>query len=258
MTVRGRIGRLETMKDKGIIPPETAKIVILTAVAVFILTAVTLVAYQHAKSKPSTIVLPGGVTYLGPSSTGEKPKPIEQPQTAPPSPLPIQKNQPFTADAATAWSTYQGKVFPMSFSYPNTLAISAFTGDKHEAVGFAWNNIPAQQNILLNIDRPGDNTSLSEYANKPRSEYVANWWRQYSGLKGARPLMQFTNANNLKGYRVSFVNLSDQTPNVDVFFEVPDRTDMLLHLANGQLDPAVFDRIVDSVAWEKREPSSGQ
>ena len=72
-------------------------------------------------------------------------------------------------------------------------------------------------------------------------------------VEGVDKIDAFQNVNNLKGYRAIFINDVDQTPNVDIFFEVPGNNDLVIHLANGNLDPSIFDRIVDSVKWTPKK-----
>jgi hypothetical protein len=91
---------------------------------------------------------------------------------------------------------------------------------------------------------------MVQYISQPKIEYVQNWWTQWSGLKGVKSLEQFTNSKGMKGYKVKFINTAGESPNDDVFFEVPGRSDLMVRFGNGYLDKPVFDRIVDSFNWK--------
>ena len=62
--------------------------------------------------------------------------------------------------------------------------------------------------------------------------------------------MEFTNSNGIRGYRAKYLNSANQAPNDDVFFEVPE-PHFIIHVASGVLDAAVFDKLIDSVAWNR-------
>jgi len=219
------------------------KIGLIVGIAVVILSGITVVAYSVAKSRTSVTVLPGGQTYLGPG------REIAKSPTAAPQPAETGK---FTVTETTQWSDHKGKTYPFTFSYPSSLAISTFPSDITDSVGFSWGNTTPQANILFRVSdinkvEPG----MVKYIGKPY-EYAKNWWTQYSGgLKGVKSLVEFTNSKGMTGYRVRFINQSDQSPNEDIFFAVPNRPDLMVRFGNGLLDQAVFDRIVDSFSWPK-------
>lgn len=215
--------------------PDFAKLAIATVIGVFLLGGAVYAAYRYSQKQASNIVLPGGVTYLGPSPN---PASAEQPPTAP---------LRFTASSDVTWDVYTGKIYSYSFSYPSTLPLAVFPGDVSESVAITWGNIPPQQNILFNIEfiDKRDTSFLS----RPKIEYVKNWYKFFSGLKGIAKVERFTNTNGLKGYKASYINYADATPNVDVFFEVPTQPNIMIHLANGILDPVIFDRILDTLKW---------
>jgi len=151
----------------------------------------------------------------------------------------------FTAPADTPWISYTGLIYPYTFSYPGNLSLEIFS-DPPDSVGISWGNLDPKLNILLDVQSIKKNSP--QYAGQTL-EYVRNWWKFYSGLKGISTVDRFVNANGLVGYKAIYINKNDQTPNVDVFFEIPKNPDLLVHLANGILDPEIFDRIVDSVKY---------
>lgn len=214
--------------------PDIKKLTIATFVGVVILGAVVYGAYAYSQKKGANLALPGGTTYLGENPTQN------QPPTAP---------LRFTADPNVSWVTYQGKVQPYSFSYPATLSLLFFPGDVNDPVAIAWGNIPAQQNILLNLEKVDEKDP--SFVTRPKIDYVNNWYRYFSGLKGISKVDPFTNTNGLKGYKATYINAGGASPNLDVFFEIPGNNTLMIHLANGILDPDIFSRIIDSLKWGK-------
>jgi hypothetical protein len=221
-------------------PPGYSKIIIAAGVTMVILTIITIGAYQYAKKRSGVVVLPGGITYLGPSIAPTSPP-------APPAP------SKFTAAANVEWKDFKGKTRPFTFSYPSTLTLVTYPNDVTESVSFSWNNIPAQSNIMFRInDINATEPKMVPYIDKPKIEYVKNWWTQYTGgLKGVSSVTEFTNSKGMKGYKAKYLNHANQTPNDDIFFEVPGRTDLMIRFGNGQLDATVFDRIIDTFYWGK-------
>lgn len=221
--------------------PDFSKLVIATVVGVLLLGGAVYAAYRYSQKQAGNIVLPGGVTYLGPSPNPTSASPAEkQPPTAP---------LRFTAASDVSWLKQSGKIYPYTFSYPSTLPLVVFPGDESDKIAIAWGNIPPQVNILINIEFIKSRDA--KYLNMSKIEYVKNWYKFFSGLKGVKKVEPFTNTNGLKGYKASYIDLSDQTPNTNVFFEVPNDPNLMILLANGILDPQIFDRIVDSLSWNK-------
>ncbi len=215
--------------------PDIKKLTIATLVGVIILGAVVYGAYTYSQKKAGSLALPGGTTYLGQSN--ENPS-SNQPPTAP---------LRYTADASVSWTTFKGKLYPYSFSYPSTLPLVVFPGDSADPVGISWGNITPQLNILLSIENIEKRDP--SFINRPKIDFVNNWYKYFSGLKGVSKVDSFTNVNGLKGYKAVYTNTVGATPNLDVFFEVPQNPALLIHLANGIIDPDTFTKIVDSVKW---------
>jgi hypothetical protein len=224
------------------ISSNTTKIVTAVVVAVLILTAVTVGAYQYAKTRISTVVLPGGTTYLGPPKS-DTPVPTSPPVIS-------NTQSKFTVDTSTPWLDYHGKVYAFTFTYPKTLSLVTFPNDPTDSVAFAFNNKPPQENILFRVsDINKTEPQMVPFIGNPK-EYVNNWWKQYSGgLKGVQSITEFTNSKGAHGYKAKFLNNSNQALNDDIFFTVPGRTDLMVRFGNGLLDKPVFDRIVDSFTW---------
>lgn len=198
-------------------------------VGLILLGAITYVGYSISQKRAGKTLMPAGKTYLG----QENPSNVNPP-TAP---------QRFTAGANVTWKEFKGKSY--TFSYPETLQLAVFPNDPADSVAVVWGNIPAELNILLNIEKIADRDP--KYIGKVE-ELARNWWKFFSGLKGLKSIEKFNSTTGLTGYRVIYINSVGQSPNVDIFFEIPDNT-KVAHIANGVLDPEVFNRIVDSFKY---------
>lgn len=235
MTIKVKVGILKNMEER----PDMKKIAAGIIVGTVILGGALFFAWKYSQKQGIKLTLPSGGTYTGETSGFQE----TNPPTAP---------QRFTAPADVEWITYQGKIYPYTFSYPKTLPLANFPNDPLDAVGIAWGNLNPQFNILLDIE----NIEEIDPANVGNVEaFVRNWWKRFSGLKGVLSVDKFVNTNGLKGYKAIYINQADQTPNVDIFFEVPQNPKLVIHLANGILDPLIFNRIVDSVNWLSPTPT---
>lgn len=206
--------------------PDFKKIILGLIVGTVILTGITYAGYLYSQKSSAKIVSPTIDTSL------------TNPPTAP---------QRFTAGPDVPWVEFKGKIYPYSFKYPQTLTLNVFLGDTNDSVAVVWGNIPAQNNILLNIENIPDRDPA--YVGKIE-EYARNWYRFFSGLTSVSSLEKFTNANGLVGYKTIYVNNAGQSPNTDIFFEIPNDPNKAVHIANGVLDPVIFDRIVDSLNYK--------
>lgn len=223
------------MEDK----PDIKKMALGLGIGVIILGVVIYAGYAYSQKKGGKLTLPAGPNYLGNKGMGQ----LANPPTAP---------LRFTANADTPWVTFKGKVYSYSLSHPETLSLSSFPNDPSDSVAIIWGNINPQSNLLLNIESIKDRNP--EYVGKPE-EFVRNWWKAFSGLKGVVSVDKLTNASGLKGYKAIYVNTVDQSPNVDIFFEIPNNQDLMIHMANGILDPLIFNRIIDSVKYSPPTPT---
>lgn len=220
------------------------KIILACVVGIALLAGALFAAYRYSQSKSSGVVLPGGTTYLGPSPSSSA-QVNQQPITNNQPPLPIPTT--FTAASDVPWKTQYGRLYPYQFSFPETLPLVVFMDDPMDSVAISLDNTLPQHHILLNMELIDelDPTLVTQR----KLDYVSNWWKFFSGLKGVANVKPFTNASGLKGFKAHYLNTTDKTPNVDVFFEVPNKRNLMIHLANGILEPELFDRIVDSVRW---------
>jgi hypothetical protein len=179
------------------------------------------------------VVLPAGGTYLG--STPAFKAPEVTPAVA-------------TTSSQDGFVTIEGRIYPYSFEAPDTLKFATFPNDTYDIYALLINNQPPEQNVLIGVDNLARTDELKAYIPNKRA-YVENWWKQFGGLKGVSSITPFTNTSGLKGYKAVFINAQNETPNEDIFFETPN-PNLVIHLANGALPKAVFNAIVDSVAWK--------
>ncbi|MDP3888551.1 MAG: hypothetical protein Q8Q24_00760 [bacterium] len=224
--------------------PNFQKLAIGLFVGAAILGGVVYGGLKITKKVGNKIALPAGPNYLGDKAPDLNN--LQNPPTAP---------QRFTAASDVAWKQLKGKVYRYTLSYPESLPLGVFPNDQADAVAIVWGNIPAQANILLNVEKISDRNP--KYAGKTE-EFVRNWWTAFSGLKGVKSVDKFTTASGLTGYKASYINAAGQTPNVDVFIQIPDDQNSLIHMANGILDPTIFDRMVDTLKYTASSPSPSQ
>ncbi len=213
--------------------PEIKKVVIGIAIGMAVIGLIIYAGYSYSQKQGIKLTLPGGSTY-----TGKQPNfNSENPPTAP---------LRFTTSSDTPWISYQGKAYAYSLSYPQTLSLSFFPKDPSDSIAINWGNIAPENNILLDVE--SIKSRDAQYVGKTE-DFVRNWWKPFNGLKGVLSVEKLNTSNGLKGFRAIYINNAGQSPNVDVFLEVPKNPDLVIHLANGVLDPAIFNRIVDSVKY---------
>jgi hypothetical protein len=198
--------------------------------------------YTHAAARSGTMVMPAGTNYLGPND------PNHPAQITPTSAPTV-----FTATTDTPWHDVKGNVYPYVISVPTTLTLVApKSNNTYDIYAISWGGYDINSTVLIGVDNLSNNPNNKPYINQPKTVYINNWWKQFNGLTGVSGITPFTNSNGLKGYTVKFLNTAGQSPNTDVFFEVPGAPQYVIHLSNGILDPAVFTKIVDSVRWVKQ------
>lgn len=222
---------------------KSAKYTFIVAIGISLtLTFLVVLSFQSAKRRSGTIVLPGGITYLGPTNS----------ETSKPATMFLGKI-PVPADAQ--WVEYKGKRFPYSFSYPETLSLGVFPNDPFDSVTVFLPNTDARENLFLRVE----SLKGTPYEAKSILEYAENWWRGYS-WKGLASVTKFTNSKGLVSYRAKYLDDQGKTPYDHVFFEIPaqpnasqggtNRPELVLWLSGKLLTAEVFGRIVDSVSWQ--------
>lgn len=218
------------------------KMIVVTVIAIVVLGLTIYAAYLYSVRQSSNIILPGGITYLGPTTS-----PIVEEITKETVPK-------FSAASDVAWKTWVGRIYPYEFSYPETLPLVIFPGDQTDSVAIAWNNIDPRVNILINMEFMQKRDP--QMKGKPAIEFVQNWYKYFSGLQGVASIEKITTVTGLKGYKAKYINAAGQTPNTDVFYEIPAKPNMLLRLASGILSEEIFNRMADSIRWNPPVPTT--
>src|SRR3989344_3894246 len=219
------------------IPTNGKNALIVAVVLFFILISITYGAFRHAKSRTGTIVLPGGITYLGPSPASDKGQPTSTPSEKIPVPTDV------------TWATQIGKKFPYSFLYPSSLSIGVFPGDPFDGVTVFWGNTNPQENIFLRVENLKESSESAKYTKLQKKEYVSAWWKQYN-WSGIGDIKEFTNSHGMKGYRAKYLDGSGVSPFENVFFEVPAHPELVIWMRGKLFPDDVFDKMLDSVAWK--------
>lgn len=218
--------------------PNTKATLLIACVFTIVASLAIYGAYKQALSKPGSIMLPSGISYLGPIPSQTAHFPVSQP--APPKTI--------TVDSSTPWVEYRGILYPYAFSHPESLSIGFFPNDPFDSVTIFWGDTPPQENLLMRVEDLNRIPNMASYVAKPKILYAQNWWKQYN-WKNLSEVTEFTNRSGLTGYRAKYLDQNDQTPFDNVFFEVPQRPDLIIWLSGKLLDQSVFDKIVDSVSW---------
>lgn len=190
-------------------------VIAIAIIIAVVMTGMVVWEYEAAATFPGTIVIPAGNTYLGPDTPTQNPAPV------------------------ISWNTVTGNMYPYSLSVPSTLKLVTFPQDRYDMYAIDCCGINPSSNVLI---------SVGSYSGA-LIDYVRGWWQQFSTLKGVAEIVPMTNSNGLKGYRAKYFNSSGATPTVDIFLSPPSASQYVVHLSNGTLDPAIFDKIVDSVSW---------
>ena len=179
-----------------------------------VLILLVLLVNAWTKKRESAIVLPGGVTYLGP----------------PP------KADPASPDT---WKKVSGTIYPYAFEVPETITLVSFPDDPYDIRAIEWPGQQPSDNVLIGVE---------DDVNQPLETYIDTWWKQFA-LTGIDEKVAFTNSQGLKGYNVTFRTASGASPYQDVFL---GEGTIVIHMANKVLPEEVFARIVDSVSWKSQ------
>ena len=215
---------------KSLLPAVTISILLIVGIGF---------AVSYARSQNGTVVLPGGITYLGPTPTS----------------IPVNTttfsnvlNGQIPVPDNASWVEQKGKVLPFTFMYPNTLSLGVFPNDPYDSVTVFYNGTDAQENLFFRVE---DLKSLHKdiFISKPKIEYVKQWWKDYSWT-GVGSITPFTNSMGLSGYRAKYVDSSNKTPYEHVFFEVPNHDNLMIWVSGKLFSQTVFDKLVDSVSWK--------
>jgi hypothetical protein len=213
----------------------------LVAVNVVILVVFLLViggVYYFVSSKnKGQQVFPAGINYLSPK--GEEAK------------KPVLLYDFAKLAESSDWVTYKGKLFSYSFQHPKALAPLSFPNDKSDAVTFKVNELPPEQSLLLTVETISlrDKNLVGK-----QEEFVKNYWKYFSGLKGLSKIEPVTNEKGMKGYKAKYVVKSNNAVTSDYyFFVVEGNDDILIHI--GDIFPTegkgVLNRMINSLEYLK-------
>lgn len=238
MTLRGKLGTVTGMTDteEVVIPKDFAKMAIVSVVAAALLFGLTLLAYRHANSRPGNIILPGGITYLGPS-------PTVAPVTGPGG------IELYRAEESDPTKTWEGSVYPYTFEYPESLNLGLFPGDEYDSVTQFWKDTNANENIILRVEDLTKTSETRAFIGKPLEEYARFWGSQYvwTDLDNAS---DFTNGQGLKSLWVKFKDASGNVSGDNYFLAVPGKPEIIIWMSPKYIEPKTFDRLVNSLAWK--------
>ena len=228
-------------------PPIDITLILFCFSLCIFLSSLVYLSYHLTNTNRGAIAIPAGKTYLGPPNT--QPSWIN-PNAQMDIPAIQSDRSEFTIEPGTKWRVWENSTAPFRFSHPDTLILTGFSSPETESVGIEWNGKKASENILISSINLSINPLYGPYIKKPKKEFVNFWWQQFSGLTGVKTITEFTNKKGLKGYRAQFINTKGETPNTDIFFEIPTSPNRIIRIANGILDQDVFNKIVDSVEWK--------
>ena len=190
--------------------------------------------HSWTQNRESKLVLHSGYTYTGPTPT-----PAQTTNTT----------GKFTVPADAPWTTINGVLYPYSFEAPSSLTLVRLPNDQFDIYAISWNNQSPESNVLIGVDNLNRTAQLKPYINKPTISYVEDWWKQFGALTGVTTITPFTNKNTMKGYRARYKIGGNPSPTEDIFFEVPKRPELVIHLSSGVLSDEVFNRILDTLNW---------
>ncbi len=195
----------------------------------------TFVLYEFTKPRGGQVILPGGVTYLGPEKTGN------QPAATPTAPIKL------SAPNDAIWKMISLKNDPVTVSYPDTVTLVAYPNAATETlvIRLGGSN-PTEYMFLTILDL--NKGLFVPYKEKSKKELVEKFHTLTMGLKSVTNVRTFTNIGGLVGYRAR-VEALNGTVTDEVFFEAPKNTNRMIRLTNSILDPALYDRMIDSVRW---------
>lgn len=214
--------------------PTSPRALIPAVVISGILILLVVISYIAASRRQGTIVLPGGTTYLGPSPTT--------------TPDPQKNTGKITVPVGTAWKEQKGAVFPYRLMLPQSLALGVFPNDPYDAITVFIDGTDAGSNIFFRVENL---TTLKKESYKGNLRgYATDWWKDYA-WKGVASVSPLTNSQGLSGFRATYKNEQGQTPYDHVFLEVPGNTNLVIWISGKLFTTEVFDKIVDSVSWQK-------
>jgi len=190
------------------------------------------------KKNKGQLIFPAGINYLSPTN-----------ETAPVGNTPLFDFKKLAESAD--WVTYKGKIYPYSFQHPKAMAPLVFPNDPTDAVAFKVSSLPPEQSLMFLVETISSRDK--KLVGKPE-QFIREYWKFFSGLKGLNKIESVTNEKGLKGYKASYQTKANIITSDNYFFIIEGDDDHLLHLANTipvAEGEAVFNRIVNSLDYGK-------
>lgn len=231
--------------------PDFTKIIIGLVVAVVVLGGIVYASYSLTQKKTAKQTFPAGYTPPTAETPGAK-----QGTTIASVDCKITEPNPdnvwayylkcnrFKSSSTAAWKNYKNATLGFELSLPSDLD----TIEYPNGLGINYKEISAANNLLFSLDMASSRSG--EFQDMKGDAYVKNYWRQYSGLVALKSYEAFSNQYNIKGHKATYLNMANESPNDEVFFEYPTAPGDFVHFASGVLDKSVFDKIIDSFKWE--------
>lgn len=236
------------MNDELEIPQNFSKVIMGLVIGVVVLGGVVYLGYNMSK-KGSQTVLPSGFpvpTQAVPPINLATMDCAKTTKADPTNPWPYYiKCDPFKVSADAKWITFEDSKNGFSFDVPDTLKTSPYSN----GMGIEYHELQPNINLLYSVDQQSSRSG--EFKNMELANYPANYWRQFSGLTGVREVTQLVNSKNVKYAKAVYVNIANETPAIDVFFEFPSRKGDFVHFGSGALSTDVFNTVIESFKFTK-------
>lgn len=239
----------EKKKDEE--TPDFTKIIVGLVIAVVILGGIVYASYSMTQKKSKGQTFPAGFQQPTSNTPGaNQGTTIASVNCSITEPNPENiwayylKCDKYKTKADTKWKSYQNQEMGFEISIPADLD----TMEYPNGLGINYKQIEASGDLLFSADLASSRSG--EFKDQKGDVYVKNYWRQYSGLTSLKSYEAFTNQFNIKGHKATYLNIANESPNNEVFFEYPLKSGDYIHFASGVLDQTVFDKIIDSFKWE--------
>ena len=194
------------------------------------------VYFWVSKKNKGEVVFPAGINYLSPNSGNNA-------------------AQSATIDFAkiaksSNWISFTGKVYKYTFLRPKELLPLSFPNDSSESVTFKVSSTPPELNLMLLVETISARNK--DQVGKP-VEFVKNYYKYFSGLKGLNSFSEFKNDKGLEGYKVTYSTKANTVTTDNYFFVIKGDDDHMIHVANifPKEGDAVFQRILNSLDYKK-------
>ena len=233
--------------------PDFSKIIVGLVIAVVVLGGIVYGSYSLTQKKPGGQTFPAGFKQPVSDTPGaNQGTTLASVNCAINQPNPDSvwafylKCDKFKGSENAKWGAYNNPEFGFDISLPSDLS----TVEYQNGLGINYKNIQAADNLLFSADIASSRSG--EFKDMKGDVYVKSWWKQFSGLVSLKSYEALTNQFNVKGHKAQYLNFANESPNEEVFFEIPNRPGDFIHFASGILDKSVYSKIIDSFKWAKK------